>query len=283
MELTKSMQLTKKERKRNVWLTILIGLIIVIASQALAMIPSSFLNNGGAKEVYILFSNGFVILALLVFIHFFEKRSLYSVGLKKNNFFISLLKGGGFGFLLIFSVFLINLFTGSISTSINLGSLSWIYFITAFLGYFFQGTMEELVCRGFIMNSLSARYNVWIGILVNTLIFAGLHGFSDNVTLLAMFNLVLAGLLLSFIFYLTDNILLVGAFHAIWNFTLGPVFGVPVSGIGFYSSLFKTESISNQSIINGGLFGFEGGLALTVSALIGLVLVFTLLKKKRTL
>ena len=158
-------------------------------------------------------------------------------------------------------MFLINLFTGSISTSINLGSLSWIYFITAFLGYFLQGTMEELVCRGFIMNSLSARYNVWTAILVNTLIFAGLHGFSDNVTLLAMFNLVLAGLLLSFIFYLTDNILLVGAFHAIWNFTLGPVFGVPVSGIGFYSSLFKTESISNQSIINGGLFGFEGGLA----------------------
>ena len=73
MELTKSMQLTKNERKRNVWLTILIGLIIVIASQALAMIPSSFLNNGGAKEVYILFSNGFVILALLVFIHFLKK------------------------------------------------------------------------------------------------------------------------------------------------------------------------------------------------------------------
>lgn len=144
----------------------------------------------------------------------------------------------------------------------------------SFFGFLFQGTMEEIVCRGFIMNAVSAKTNVLTGMIINSIIFTGLHGVNDSVTLLAIFNLFLASLILSFIFYLSDKLLLVGAFHAIWNFMLGPFFGVPVSGAKIYSSIMTTSPITNKEMINGGDFGFEGGLGLTICAIIFLGLLF---------
>lgn len=281
MKLTQSMIQTKKERKGILGLTIFFGLVMVFLVQYLVSIPSELLSNSGAKDVYILFSNIVIIIALLVFCNVFEKRNPKTLGVNFSKFPIKLAIGWGLGFLLMFFAFLINLFTGAITIDFDLQSLSWIYFVTAFFAYFFQGTMEEFVCRGFIMNSLSAKYNVWTGIIVNTLIFSLLHGLNPSVTLLAMVNIFLAGLLLSFIFYLSDNIFLVGAFHAAWNFTIGPFLGVPVSGLKMYSSLLNAEPVAGKTLINGGDFGLEGGLGLTIPVVIAVFVAYYLIVKQQ--
>nr|WP_315529767.1 type II CAAX endopeptidase family protein [Carnobacterium maltaromaticum] len=279
MKLTESMLLTKSEQKRNVWLTIFFGIILMFVSQLIAILPAEIIKNQGASEVYTLFSNIIVIGAILLFCLLFEKRSLQSLGIQKKSSLLNIIKGWILGFSLLTVVFIINMTTNAIHISFDLKSISWIYLFTSLVGYLFQGTMEELFCRGFIMNSLSAKYNVWAGIIINTLIFTLLHTLSPGVTVLALINIFLAGLVLSFIFYLSDNLLLVGAFHASWNFMLGPIFGVPVSGLGFYSSVFNTTSLPEKTIINGGNFGFEGGLGLTIPVLVSLAIVFVILKK----
>jgi len=278
LNLTPSMQLTQEQRKRNVWISLIIGIVIVFLVQGISMIPADYIENTGAKEVYILFANIFVILALTLFCRFFQKRSLASLGFSSKKIANRILTGTTLAIIFLTIVFLLNLFAGSIRISSNLTTVSWIYVLTAFLGYFPQGLMEEIVCRGFIMNSISARYNIWTGLLVNSLIFAILHGLNPDITRLALLNLFLAGLLLSTIFYLTDNILFVGAFHAAWNFMLGPVLGVPVSGLSIYSSLFKTTLLPDHSLMNGGGFGFEGGLGLTISIIIAFITLFFLVR-----
>ncbi|MFP7371327.1 type II CAAX endopeptidase family protein [Lactococcus lactis] len=280
MNLTKTMELTKLERKKNVWLTLFLGILLVIILQGITVIPSDAIKNSGIKDVYLLFSNVFVIAGVIIFCRFFEKRSLLSLGINKNNFFKNLLIGGASAFLFMLFILVINVASGAVDIHSNLTYVSWFYIIFTFLGYFFQGTMEEIVCRGFIMNSFAARYNVGIGIFVNTFIFALLHSLSSSVTPLAIFNIFLVGLVLSLIFYISDNIFLVGAFHAIWNFMLGPVFGVEVSGLRIYSSLIKTETVRSKSMINGGDFGFEGGLAVTILTVIVLILLYFVIKRK---
>ncbi|MGX7210333.1 CPBP family intramembrane glutamic endopeptidase [Enterococcus innesii] len=282
MKLTQSMVQTKKERKGILGLTIFFGLVMVFLVQYLVSIPSELLSNSGAKDVYILFSNIVIIIALLAFCIIFEKRSPKTLGVNLSKLPRNLAIGWGLGFLLMFCVFIINLITGSITIDFDLKSMSWLYLITTFFGYFFQGTMEEFVCRGFIMNSLSAKYNVWTGIIVNTLIFTLLHSISPDVTFIALLNIFLAGMILSFIFYLSDNIFLVGAFHAAWNFMMGPVFGVSVSGLKIYSSMFNTNSIPENNLINGGAFGFEGGLGLTIPAIIAIFICAYFIHKKKT-
>lgn len=283
LTFTPSMEQTQKQRKGAIWLTIILGLIIVMAIQAISMIPSYYIENAGAQEVYVLFANVAVIIAILLFCRFFEKRSLASLGFRSTQIAKRVLTGILLASIFLTLVFLINFFTGSIQFASNLSTVRWIYVLASFFGYLPQGLMEEIVCRGFIMNSLSARYNVKTGILVNSLIFAILHGVNPAITPLALFNLFLAGLLLSTIFYLTDNILFVGAFHAVWNFMLGPVLGVPVSGLSIYSSLFKTTLLPDHTLINGGSFGFEGGLGLTISISISFLFLFLYVKKRKAL
>ncbi|MGJ0995374.1 CPBP family intramembrane glutamic endopeptidase [Enterococcus casseliflavus] len=281
LALTDSMALTKKERKRSITLAIIIGTILMIVVQTVVTeVPKQFVSNIGAQEVIALFVNIFVILAVLLFSRIFESRSVASFGFttKKplKNIGIGLLTG----FVFLLFVFLVNLLSSSIEVSFNLESISWLYVIASFFGFLFQGTMEEVVCRGFIMNTVSAKTNVWMGVIINSIIFTALHRVNDSVTALAIFNLFLASLILSFIFYLSDNLLLVGAFHAIWNFMLGPFFGVPVSGYSIYSSIFQTAPVTNKTLINGGGFGFEGGLGLTIGAVLMLIVLFYFVKKK---
>lgn len=281
LALTDSMALTRMERKRSVTLAILLGILLVIVVQTIVTeVPNLFISNRGAQEVIALFVNIFVIIAIFLFSRYFENRSVASFGLttKKplKNIGIGLLTG----FVFLLFVFLVNLLFGSIEVSIDLESISWLYVIASFFGFLFQGTMEEAVCRGFIMNTVSAKTNVWMGVIINSLIFTALHGVNDSVTTLAIFNLFLASLILSFIFYLSDNLLLVGAFHAIWNFLLGPFFGVPVSGLHIYSSVIQTAPVTDKVLINGGGFGFEGGLGLTIGAILMLIVLFYFVKKK---
>mgnify|MGYP002589008871 FL=1 len=253
---------------------------MIVVQTVVTEVPKQFVSNIGAQEVIALFVNIFVILAVLLFSRIFESRSVASFGFttKKplKNIGIGLLTG----FVFLLFVFLVNLLSSSIEVSFNLESISWLYVIASFFGFLFQGTMEEVVCRGFIMNTVSAKTNVWMGVIINSIIFTALHGVNDSVTALAIFNLFLASLILSFIFYLSDNLLLVGAFHAIWNFMLGPFFGVPVSGYSIYSSIFQTAPVTNKTLINGGGFGFEGGLGLTIGAVLMLIVLFYFVKKK---
>lgn len=281
LALTDSMALTKKERKRSVTLAILLGIILVIIVQTIVTeVPNLFISNIGAQEVTALFVNIFVIIAILLFSRYFENRSVASFGLTARHPLKNIGIGLLTGFVFLLFVFLVNLFFGSIKVSFHLESISWLYVIASFFGFLFQGTMEEVVCRGFIMNTVSAKMNVWMGVIINSIIFTALHGVNDSVTALAIFNLFLASLILSFIFYLSDNLLLVGAFHAIWNFLLGPFFGVPVSGLHIYSSVIQTDPVTDKALINGGGFGFEGGLGLTIGAVLMLIVLFYFVKKK---
>lgn len=281
LALTDSMALTKRERKRSVTLAILLGIILVIIVQTIVTeVPNLFISNIGAQEVTALFVNIFVIIAILLFSRYFENRSVASFGLTARHPLKNIGIGLLTGFVFLLFVFLVNLFFGSIKVSFHLESISWLYVIASFFGFLFQGTMEEVVCRGFIMNTVSAKTNVWMGVIINSIIFTALHGVNDSVTALAIFNLFLASLILSFIFYLSDNLLLVGAFHAIWNFLLGPFFGVPVSGLHIYSSVIQTDPVTDKALINGGGFGFEGGLGLTIGAVLMLIVLFYFVKKK---
>lgn len=281
LALTDSMVLTKKERKRSITLAIIIGVILMVGVQTVVTeVPKQFVSNIGAQEIIALFVNIFVILAVLLFSRIFESRSAASFGFTTKQPLKNVEIGLLTGFVFLLFVFLVNLLSGSIEVSFNLKSISWLYVIASFFGFLFQGTMEEVVCRGFIMNTVSAKTNVWMGVIINSLIFTALHGVNDSVTALAIFNLFLASLILSFIFYLSDNLLLVGAFHAIWNFMLGPFFGVPVSGYSIYSSIFQTAPLTNKTLINGGGFGFEGGFGLTICAILMLIVLFYFVKKK---
>lgn len=98
--------------------------------------------------------------------------------------------------------------------------------------------------------------------------------------MLPFINILLAGLLLGFMYIYTRNLWFPISLHLFWNWLQGPVLGFEVSGADFDKTLL-TLNLPTKSILNGGDFGFEGSIICTalIAILIG-VLWFTQHRRK---
>lgn len=285
LSLNESMELTKTQRKGNIILpffililTLLVGQLILIPFLFAGIIKISMLENG----LFNLYANSIPIILIIIYCKFVEKRTLPSLGITKKRFPINYLIEVLIGLAMISSTFLINFLLGSISVTINPNSINWTFIILSLFGYIIQGFNEEILCRGFLMNAIASKKGPLVGILLNSFFFGALHLLNPNVTFLSFINISLVGIIFSLIFYKTNNLWIVGAMHSIWNFLLGPVLGIEVSGLSTFSSVFKTISLEGKTLINGGSFGFEGGLAATIVLTISLIITLAIIKKNNT-
>lgn len=121
------------------------------------------------------------------------------------------------------------------------------------------------------MISLSNRTSLIIAIIINSVMFSLLHLLNPGITLLAIINIILFGVFASIYVLRTNNIWGACAIHSIWNFLQGNFYGFEVSGINTNNSILSFTALENGSLINGGIFGMEGGLAVTLVLIIFIV------------
>lgn len=203
-----------------------------------------------------------------------EGRSYHSMGFTSKGAVGKYLRGFGYGILMCFVAVGICLATGNMqfdgfSMNVNTGVL-----LLCFVGFLFQGMSEEVICRGFLMVSMANRAPLWVGVGVNSMIFAIFHLANDGITALSFVNLILYGLFASFYFLRTDNIWGIGALHSAWNFFQGNGFGIEVSGNVVNDTLAKVSATEGgNELINGGKFGLEGGLATTIVFVAGILIL----------
>ncbi|MFV0557193.1 MAG: lysostaphin resistance A-like protein [Enterococcus sp.] len=279
--LNESIQLTKEQRKGFVPAVVLLGLIAIIFSQYFFSVFSTNFSNPGWREVYDNFSTFGVILFTLALCRVVEKRTPASLGFTKKNSGQNYLIGLGAGLFLVSLIILLNILTGASTISFEGSQIKWGYVLLSFVGYMGQGLMEETVSRGFIMNSIASRYGILAGILINSYMFASLHQRNAGFTWLgAGLNIFLIGVMFSLLFYYTNSIWINGALHTVWNFSVGPIFGVQVSGMEPYSSIFSTENDPSKSLINGDAFGIEAGITTPIVIIFAIVGLIYLIKKK---
>lgn len=201
-------------------------------------------------------------------------RSLRTYGFVKKNSVKHYLIGLLVGFGMFGAALLICIVTGACDLSLNPEGFNPFLLLLIFIGFIFQGNEEEVLCRGHILVSVTRRYSVVMGIIINSLIFGCLHLFNSGLTVLALVNLVLFGLFMSIVFLRTGNIWMVSAIHTMWNFAQGNIFGVLVSGNDFGGTILVTDPNTSMSIVNGGNFGLEGGLAVTIILVVGIVVAY---------
>lgn len=196
----------------------------------------------------------------------FSKQPISNMGLKpianhKSETIIGLL----FGFFSISIVFFGIVFSGNATVT------SWKpQFSIGMLGYLvifiFVGFAEEILGRGYIMSVLRQTKNKVVVVLVSAIIFALLHSGNSGIAVLPYINLMLVGILFSYMYIKSGNIWMSIGYHITWNFFQG-FYGFPVSGNGT-PSLIQLQYNEN-TIWNGGVFGPEGGLFVTFVIVIG--------------
>ena len=129
---------------------------------------------------------------------------------------------------------------------------------------------EEMAFRGYGFQRMVDA----VGPVVATAVFAGLFGAvhirNPSVTALALVNTALSGVLLSVAYLKTRGLWLPIGLHWAWNFFMGPVFSLPVSGIRVGPMLLRGE-LTGAKWLTGGAYGPEGGVVLTAACALVIV------------
>lgn len=229
-----------------------------------------------------LFATLMMILVAFVFCRFIQKRPLRTLGFKKEGIVKEYAIGIVAGFLVFSAAVLLCVVTGALKLNGLSSTFSAGIFLLYVIGFMIQGMAEEVLCRGYFMVSMGRRYPIVIGILANSLLFAFLHLLNTGITVLAFFNLILFGVFASLYFLRRGSIWGIGAFHSVWNLVQGNFYGIQVSGIETQSSVLSSDMVSGKEIWNGGAFGLEGGLGVTIVYLAGILILLVLKKKEST-
>ncbi len=217
----------------------------------------------------------------LLYCRFLEKRNLRSVGFQQKHALIHYGKGLLIGLLLFSAVVLLGMLFGGfrfIGISPDFSPIMLIFF---FFGFVFQGMNEEVLCRGYFMISSARKNSVIAAVLTNSLLFALLHSLNSGLSTLAVINLFLFGFFASVYMLKSGNIWGVAAIHSIWNFAQGNLFGLSVSGMQGMPSVFVFEQ-TGKPLLDGGAFGPEGGLPVTIVLLTAILCVLFISPKKET-
>ncbi len=187
-----------------------------------------------------------------------------------------------FGFLMMTATVGIMRLTGQLTFGgFNLSVSGLGAFIFNLFMWFPQGASEELMFRGYMIPSFNKRYKTAVGVVVSSILFSAFHSLNPGFTPLASINLALIAVLFALIYLLTGDIWMTSAMHTAWNLTQGNIYGLQVSGNLASNTVVKIVYDSNaNSVITGGTFGPEGGLATTAVTCVCMVIVIALLISK---
>ncbi|WP_339319171.1 type II CAAX endopeptidase family protein [Paenibacillus sp. FSL R10-2734] len=220
-----------------------------------------------------------IILFTILGARLLSKRNVVRLGFTKANWLQNYGIGTIVGILMITLVFAVNFVTGAISVTYVFSSTMSLQIFLMLIMFLFQGMSEEVLFRGYLLPELSAQIGKVPGIILSSVIFTVLHGMNPGITFLSLLNLFIFSVLVSIVFYRTGNLWVVGAIHTMWNFFQGVIYGTQVSG-NMTQSILMSHPVSHLNIINGGDFGFEGGLGTTVIYLITIA-IFVLYPGKK--
>lgn len=123
---------------------------------------------------------------------------------------------------------------------------------------------EEIVFRGYVLQTLLRDVPAAVPIVLLAVLFGLAHWSNPSRTAFSTLNTVLAGIWLALAYLKTRSLWLATALHFAWNWTMGLVFGLPVSGMLLRNSLLISTS-QTPVWLTGGSYGCEGGLTATLA------------------
>lgn len=221
-----------------------------------------------------------MILSIVIFWRKFDKKPLSDIGLiNLKDGFKDLIIGLILGAVTLTIVFFILLVTGNIKLIAALSRPNFnISALTGLILFIFVGINEEMFARGYCFTVLKQSTNKWIALIVSSIIFAAMHSLNSGISFLSYVNLFLFALLAMYITIKSGNLWLSIGLHITWNYFEGNVFGFLVSGNeanGIYNVRNTTDNI-----INGGQFGPEGGLIVTLVLILSFLFIWKFYKGK---
>ena len=152
--------------------------------------------------------------------------------------------------------------------------------LAALLGCLIEGACFEIMLRGYLAPTMSARHTVLAPLIMSTIGALLLVSGGADTGRLGTVNILLLNLMLCVFTMRRGSIWSACGLHAAWLFTENFVFGFHITGNSPGLCLIPVEiSSSLKSLLTGGTGGPETSVCATIVLLAALVLVFTLRSK----
>jgi membrane protease YdiL (CAAX protease family) len=129
---------------------------------------------------------------------------------------------------------------------------------------------EEIVFRGYAFQRFVDSLGALGAIVISSALFGLVHLANPSATVLSTANTVLAGVVLSAAYLKTRGLWLPIGLHWAWNFFLGPIFSLPVSGMGILPRLLLAE-VTGPRWLTGAQYGPEGSIIMTGACIAAIV------------
>jgi len=211
-----------------------------------------------------------------IFRKYIDKKSLVSLGFSAKGRFGDFLLGLGVALTLYILGSGILMLSGNIEFEKH--GISFQTIVFNFLTFVSVAIMEEVMVRGYMLNNLMSALNKYVALVISAVIFAAMHSLNPGLSILAMVNLFLAGVLLGAAYIFTKNLWFAMSLHLFWNFIQGPILGYRVSGT--ITDSFLTATPLGNPIMSGGNFGFEGSIMCSVLCIALAASLFLFYEKK---
>lgn len=147
------------------------------------------------------------------------------------------------------------------------GEVAVSFLILALFAYMIQGTVEEVMCRGFLQNTLQEKIGMAGAVGISSIMFILPHiptivTMEGGLAVCAVINLFLVSVLFSLVMVKSNSVLAAGGMHVGWNFVLNVVFGLTVSGKEAVQGMILISDQSKMEWLTGGSYGIEASVLL---------------------
>ncbi len=145
----------------------------------------------------------------------------------------------------------------------------------AFVLFALAAAFEELLFRGYPFQTwLRGGVAPAIPIILLSVFFGVMHLGNPSNTKFATVNTILAGIWLAIAYLKTRSLWFPTALHLGWNWMMGAVFGLPVSGLKFVPHPVLLATSEAPLWLTGGDYGCEGGVAATVVLIVATLVIW---------
>ncbi|MBW3085275.1 hypothetical protein KEM60_01472 [Austwickia sp. TVS 96-490-7B] len=249
------------------------GFLAVIPDPAAGTKPFWF-------EAALTFGFAVQLLLLLAWVRYREQRPLASLGLATHGAGQLFLRGAGIAVAFSTIIVLLNVMTGHAELT-DFSGAALLPVAILLMGFMVQASTEEIMTRGYIMQGIAWKKGIVVAMVVQTVVFTALHLGNKNINPMAVLNLVLVSVFLGYWALAENGLWGVCAFHAVWNWSQGSLWGSPVSGMYGGTSLFRmVPDPTTGALLSGGSYGLEASVLVTVVLSGGIVVAYRAYRRR---
>ena len=284
----------RRPRHRRTWTVaaVVLAVVFIVVGQVAGAIPgimAGFLTPEGEPvgwqgTAWTLVSFAFTAGIIILWVALFERRGLKEIGFNGDGL-KRFLRGYAIG--LAFLVVVVGAIwalggyrvdAGGAFGAANVGA-ALIPIAVLLLGFIIQGSTEEILTRGWLMQVIVSRHGLAWGIGLSSALFGLLHAANIDPSpelLTGVLNVVLFGVFIGLYAAREGSLWGVCGWHAAWNWLLGLGFGLEVSGHVVETTPLVVDLGTQTTVpwwVTGADFGPEGSVVTAAVLLIGTVVL----------